>query len=120
MAGIRRQGAGWAEQDQRQRPIAAQSPPYHTALSRSTFQHTTCPSLSSTHQATGFTLECNANPATPITTVTNEPVIAGTNYSATLPLARLSQFFRLHEPLEGNPAPGMSTNRKPKQTQARK
>jgi len=53
--------------------------------------------LCSTRYATGFTLDGNPNPATPITTVTNEPVIAGANDSATLPLARLSQFFRLHE-----------------------
>ena len=48
--------------------------------------------------APGFFLESTTNLATSFSTVTNEPVVAGTHYTVTLPVAYPAEFFRLHKP----------------------
>jgi hypothetical protein len=48
--------------------------------------------------APGFFLESTTNLATSFTTVTNEPVVAGTYYTVTLPATQPVEFFRLHKP----------------------
>jgi hypothetical protein len=45
--------------------------------------------------ATGLHLERSINLTTPFTTVTNEPVVVGTNCTVTLPGAEPAEFFRL-------------------------
>ncbi len=48
--------------------------------------------------AAGFSLESTTNLTTSFTTATNEPMVAGTNYSVTLPVGRPAEFFRLRKP----------------------